>query len=202
MAPGMALGVALAVVGMVMPGYTGLPMAHAQGTYWTTKDLLADFFQHSERVSFRRVDVDAAARSRIERRLGQALPAGRTQYTFFVAETHGHVDGYALFDEENGQHLPISFAVKLSPSGTVERHEIVAYRESHGDGVRDGRFRAQFVGKSSHDALRTGDDIIAVSGATISSRAMAVGVKRAIVLVEELILHAPQAGAHATASLR
>ena len=49
------------------------------------------------------------------------------------------------------------------------------------------------------DALRTGDDIVAVSGATISSRAMAVGVRRALVLLDELMLRPERAGT-ATAS--
>ena len=67
------------------------------------------------------------------------------------------------------------------------RQEIVVYRESRGDEVRDERFRAQFVGKSAADAIDTDSDIQAVSGATISSRAMAVGVKRAVVLFDELL---------------
>ena len=99
-------------------------------------------------------------------------------------------------DEENGQHLPITFAVKLSPDGVVQRQEIVAYREARGDEVRDARFRNQFVGKSARDPLLPGDDIVAVSGATISSRAMAVGVKRALVLFEELLRPTQAAGAH------
>jgi hypothetical protein len=57
--------------------------------------------------------------------------------------------------------------------------------------VRDPRFRQQFVGKSAADPLRPGEEIVAVSGATISSRAMAVGVRRALILLDELVL-APQ----------
>lgn len=171
--------------------------ARAQATYWSTRDLLADFFKTSEKVGFRKIEIGPAERARIERRIG--APLARTSYTVFVAESRGRVDGYALFDEEPGQHLPISFAVKLSAAGAVERQEITAYRESRGDEVRDARFRAQFVGKTARDALRTGDDVVAVSGATISSRAMAVGVKRALVIVEEMVLK-PQQAASATAT--
>jgi Na+-translocating ferredoxin:NAD+ oxidoreductase RnfG subunit len=180
-APLFVVAVALGVLGVPRP-------AEAQAVYWTTRDLLAEFFKSSQRVSFRKVELDPAERARVEKRLGYPLPQSRTSYTFFVAETQGRVDGYALFDDEVGQHLPISFAVKMSPAGTVERQEIVAYRESHGDEVRDARFRAQFVGKSARDRLRAGDDVVAISGATISSRAMATGVKRALVLLDELVL--------------
>ena len=53
--------------------------------------------------------------------------------------------------------------------------------------MRDERFRRQFVGKSGRDPIAANLDIVAVSGATISSRAMAVGVRRAVVLFEELV---------------
>jgi hypothetical protein len=109
------------------------------------------------------------------------------KYTFFVARSGVHIDGYALIDEEQGEHLPITFAVKISPEGVIERQEIVAYREPRGDEVRDERFRKQFVGKCARDPVAAGLDIVAVSGATISSRAMAVGVKRALVLFDELV---------------
>jgi Na+-translocating ferredoxin:NAD+ oxidoreductase RnfG subunit len=69
----------------------------------------------------------------------------------------------------------------------VQRQEIVIYREARGDEVRDEHFRRQFVGKSARDACEVEQDIVAVSGATISSRAMAVGVKRALVLFDELV---------------
>ena len=171
--------------------------AHAQTVYWTTRDLLSDFFKHSDKVSFKKVAVDGERLHLIEQRLGYAL--SRTSFTFFVATTGDHLDGYALFDEELGQHLPISFAVKMSPAGVLERQEIVAYREARGDEVRDARFRAQFAGKTARDALRPGDDIVVISGATISSRAMAIGVRRALVLLDELII-APRQAASATAS--
>ncbi|MSP61043.1 MAG: FMN-binding protein [Myxococcales bacterium] len=186
---------------LVTTALAGSSPARAE-VFWTTRDLLADpsFFHRSEKVSFQQVDLDldpdGGQRRRIESRLGYKL--ARSRYTIFVATTGGRVDGYAVFDDELGQHLPISFAVKISPAGTVERQEIVAYREARGDEVRDERFRRQFVGKSSRDAVRAGEDVVVVSGATISSRAMAVGVKRALVLVEEVMLK-PRLAISATA---
>jgi hypothetical protein len=159
--------------------------ARAQAVYFSTRDLLADFFQKSETVGYQIVSLGAPERERLEKKLGYALP--KSKYTFFVARSGSRVDGYALIDEERGEHLPITFAVKLSPEGVVERQEIVAYREPRGDEVRDERFRKQFVGKSARDPIAAGLDIVAVSGATISSRAMAVGVKRALVLFDELV---------------
>lgn len=172
--------------------------ARAQAVYWNQRELLGEFFRTSEQVTFRQFDLAALpeARAHITQQLGYT-PA-RTRYTVYVATTAGRVDGYAIFDDELGQHLPISFAVKLSPSGTVARQEVVAYREARGDEIRDGRFRAQFVGKGPRDTVRAGDDIVAISGATISSRAMAAGVKRALVLLDVLVL-GPERQASASA---
>jgi electron transport complex protein RnfG len=160
--------------------------AHAETTYYTPRALLADFFPKSERVTFRTFELDSSLKVRLAQRLGYA-PA-KDRYTVFVATTHGHVDGYAVIDDEPGLHQPITFATRLSPRGAVERLEIMVYREPRGDEVRDARFRRQFEGKTAQDPLRVNHDIDAVSGATVSSASMASGVRRAAILVEELAL--------------
>jgi hypothetical protein len=183
----------------------GATVARADGVYFSTRDLLTDFFRASQAVGYKKLALGPAERGRLQQRLGYT-PA-RSTYTFFVAtsarpnDKTDKIDGYAIIDEETGEHLPITFAVKLSPSCVVERQEVVAYREPRGDEVRDERFRQQFVGKSARDAITANLDIVAISGATISSRAMAVGVKRAVGLCEELLRPVPvlaaQGGSHA-----
>jgi electron transport complex protein RnfG len=153
--------------------------------FWTPQALLSEHFRSSERVSYVRVHLDAAQRKRVEARLGRALP--KDEYTFFVASSHGQPDGYALFDEQVGQHEPISFATFFDADGRIQRVEVVAYREPFGDGIRAERFRQQFVGRSARSQFRAGSDIDAISGATISSRSMCVGVERAAALFQEAI---------------
>ena len=153
--------------------------------FWTPQALLSAHFRSSERVGYVRVHLDAGQRKRVETRLGRALP--KAEYTFFVASSHGHTDGYALFDEQIGQHEPITFATFFDAEGRIESVEVVAYREPYGDGIRAERFRRQFVGRSAQSQFRPGSDIDAISGATISSRSMCVGVERAAALFEEAI---------------
>ncbi len=189
------INLALAAVTLVSSLFAGV--ARADQVYFSPRDLLADFFRSSQSVTSKRLQLTDGDKSRLAHRLGYTLP--KPSYTFYVATSSGHVDGYAFIDDEKGEHLPITFAVKLSPAGKVLRQEVVVYREARGDEVRDERFRRQFVGKTARDPIAANDDIVVVSGATISSRAMAVGVKRALVLVEELVLK-PQQVASATAS--
>lgn len=160
--------------------------AEAAGTFFTTPQILKEFFPNSQRVSYRKVRLGPTELAAVQGRLGYK-PA-KPEYVVFVATTGERVDGYAIIDEELGQHEQISFAVKLSPTGMVERHEVMVYRESYGQEITDARFRRQFQGKTAKDPVRAGVDIDVVTGATISSRSMAIGVRRALVLLDELIL--------------
>jgi hypothetical protein len=160
--------------------------ARAAGTFFTTPQVLKEFFPKSQRVTYRKVKLGPAELAAVQGRLGYR-PA-KPEYVIFVATTGEHVDGYAIIDDELGQHEQITFAVKLSPAGVVERHEVMVYRESYGEEITDSRFRRQFQGKTAKDPVRAGVDIDVVTGATISSRSMAMGVRRALVLLDELIL--------------
>lgn len=187
------IAILLLVVSFAIPG-----TAAASATYFTTPQVLKAFFPKSERVTYKRLRLGEAERKRLADRLGYA-PA-RPEYVVFVAMTGERIDGYAIIDDERGQHEPITFAVKISPAGVVERQEVMVYREKYGEEITDPRFRAQFEGKSGKDQVRAGQDVDVISGATISSRSMAVGVRRAIAIVDELVI-APAAlsGNHAAA---
>ncbi len=169
--------------------------ARADDVYWTTKSLLKDFFKTSKRVSYVKIDT-AAARQELVTKLGY-VPSKPT-YVIFVARTGTKIDGYAVIDAQQGQHQPITFGVKLSPKGRVQRTEFMVYREGQGDEIKEGRFRSQFTNKGEGDSLKVGDDIMAISGATISSRSMSMGVRRAVALVG-VVLAKQTAGAQASA---
>ncbi len=159
--------------------------AEANTTYFTKKQILREFFPDSAKVSFQKYTPSKKQRASLQRRLGYAL--SKTSYYLFVATSqHGEVDGYAFIDDQMGQHKPITFAVKLSPVGVVLREEVLVYRETHGDEIHSRRFGKQFEGKTIDDPLRPGKDIDTISGATISSRAITIGVRRALVLFEAI----------------
>jgi hypothetical protein len=167
--------------------FVGLSLpARAAGNFFTTPQILKEFFPKSQRVTYRKVKLGPAELAAVQGRLGYK-PA-KPEYVIFVATTGEQVDGYAVIDDELGQHEQITFAVKLSPAGVIERQEVMVYREAYGEEITDSRFRRQFQGKTAKDPVRAGVDIDVVTGATISSRSMAIGVRRALVLVDELIL--------------
>jgi hypothetical protein len=86
--------------------------------------------------------------------------------------------GLFVVDRVIGKHLYIDYAVALDPAGRVSRVEILEYRESYGGEVRGPSWLGQFVGKSNGSALKVGNDIRNISGATLSSLHVTEGVKR------------------------
>ncbi|KXU32307.1 FMN-binding protein [Sphingobium sp. 22B] len=86
--------------------------------------------------------------------------------------------GWLIVDQVVGKHEFITFAVALDASGAVRSVEIMDYRESYGDQVRNPKWRAQFVGKRNGAALQLDKDIKNISGATLSCRHVTDGVKR------------------------
>jgi Na+-translocating ferredoxin:NAD+ oxidoreductase subunit G len=145
-------------------------------TYWTVPGVMKSFFTSSKRVTYKRITLPDPAASEIAKKIGVA--SLKRDWVVYVGETDGKLDGYAIVDDEKGMHEPIDFAVRFSPKGAVERVEVLVYREAYGDEVRGERFRSQFQGKTANDAITAGKDIDIVSGASISSRSMALGVKR------------------------
>lgn len=158
----------------------GLPAAHAY-VDWTADDLLASFFPAPATIEAVTFAPDPTARAALEATLGYPLP--HPSYTLRVGHQGGAVLGYALLDSQVGQHEPIDFGVLLDADGKVRRVEILVYREAYGDGVRAPAFRRQFEGLGVGAPMRPGKDIRVVSGATISTRSISVGVKRACALV-------------------
>ena len=170
-------GLLLAVLGAALP-------AHATD-YWTNKDLLTDFFRSgkSPRVGPRTVTLSDAEAAAIGKKLGAPVKKTWIVYVAEEAEDKKRL-GYALLDQEIGLHEPIDFGVRFGLGGAVERVEVRAYREAYGDEVRQERFRKQFVGKTAGDPIVAGKDVDIISGATYSSRAMALGVKRGALVLE------------------
>jgi len=86
--------------------------------------------------------------------------------------------GWLYVDQVIGKHELITYALALDAAGVVRGIEILDYWETYGGQVRDPKWRAQFVGKRMGSPLKLDVDILNLSGATLSSRNITVGVRR------------------------
>lgn len=176
-----ALAGRLALLGGVLAIGVLAPVERAAAYVYYTHDALVEAFFGAATVESVTWAPSPAQRAEAEAELGYALPE-RT-WEILVGREGGVATSWAILDAQRGQHEPIDFAVQVGADGTVGRVEILVYREPYGDGVRAPAFRKQFVGLGPASPMRVGKEIQIVSGSTISTRALAIGVRRAAVLL-------------------
>nr|WP_315022482.1 FMN-binding protein [uncultured Aminipila sp.] len=110
---------------------------------------------------------------------------GKTDW--YAAEKGGEIIAYVVPAESKGYGGAIKMLVAVSKEGTVVDYSITSANETPGLGTNAAEedFRSEFWGKTS-DALIVVKDptntknIQAMTGATISSRAVTKGVKEAV----------------------
>jgi Na+-translocating ferredoxin:NAD+ oxidoreductase RnfG subunit len=95
--------------------------------------------------------------------------------------------GWLIVDQVIGKTDAITFAVAIDLAGSVTSLEILEYREAHGSEVRLPAWRRQFIGKQAKDPVSLGADIRNISGATLSCRHVAEGVRRALRLYDRIL---------------
>lgn len=127
--------------------------------------------------------LTGAQRRRLEQSSGLHFP--ESSYTFLVAARQHKLVGYGLVIDEIGKSEPITFMVGMGVDGKVIDVAFMVFRETRGAEVKEKRFLRQFHGKRIGDPVQIDRDIINYSGATLSSKALARGVKRALLLFEE-----------------
>jgi len=90
--------------------------------------------------------------------------------------------GKAVSVSPRGYSGPINMMVGVDRSGTVIGIKILNQTETPGLGanVVKTKFLNQFIGKTAKDQIEPKKDIDAITGATISSRAVCKGVKDAL----------------------
>ena len=85
-----------------------------------------------------------------------------------------------IIDRVLGKHEFITYAVALTPDGTVKSVEIMEYRETYGYQIRESQWRQKFIGKTLANPVKLDKDISNISGATISCLHVTDGVRRVL----------------------
>lgn len=106
---------------------------------------------------------------------------------FYLAQKGGTPVGYCVETCPNGFGGKMSVLVGLDLQGAVVGVKLVDHSETAGVGTRteDPAFLSQYVGRSGEIAIGGADGIDAVSGATISSKAVTAGVNAALAAVSQ-----------------
>jgi thiamine biosynthesis lipoprotein len=155
-------------------------------TYLTESQALSAIL--GENVIVRREDrtLEPSLRAKLEHDTKVKFP--EAAYTFFLPGPPNQPQKFAIVMNEIGKSEPITFMVGINDQGKVTEVVIMVFRENRGWEVKEKRFLNQFKGKTVRSPIRVEEDIINYTGATLSSKAVARGVKRALALVNALYL--------------
>ena len=92
----------------------------------------------------------------------------------------GSLLGFVQVRNVKGKDQPITFLVAIDSADALKDIDVLVYREPYGGEVAYGPWRKQFRGKTTGAPLVVGKDIRNISGATISSHSVTLGVRQTL----------------------
>jgi hypothetical protein len=163
--------------------------------FYARDEMLALAFPDADRVEPRDFLLTPEQRAEIESRARDRLDSNLL--SIYVGYRADEIIGYALVDTHVVRTLPETFLVVLAPDGSVSATHVLAFYEPL-EYLPSQRWFAQFPGRRLTPHLRVGDEIAAIAGSTLSSRAVTGGIRRALaacgVLIAECDSSSPENG--------
>lgn len=154
------------------------------GAFYTRDEALEIAFPDADRVEARDLFLTPEQRSDLEHRAKARLESNLL--TVYVGHRAGEVVGYAILDTHIVRTLPETFLVVIDPQGRVAATHVLAFYEPL-EYLPGARWLAQFEGRRLDDETQVGRGIAAITGSTLTSRAVTGGVRRALAIFEVLL---------------
>ena len=115
------------------------------------------------------------------------LPADFSENHLFQINQVNGLLGYAYVSKAQSKTDEFDYLVLFDTNFIILKSKVLIYREDYGNEIGSKRWLKQFIGKSQNDELKYGDNIAAISGATISVRSMTKAVNDVLASIK--ILH-------------
>lgn len=123
--------------------------------------------------------------ARVGELAGAEHDAKQEMVTYYVAHRGGSPVGVAYFDVHRVRTLPEVLMIAVDPEGRVARIEVLKFSEPP-DYLAPEGWLDQFDERKLDDRLSLKGDIVNMTGATLTSRAVTSAVRRALALQEVL----------------
>lgn len=161
-------------------------VANAAGAevFASKREALEQAFPVADSIEQRTLVLDDERARAIEKRSHGELESRLA--TIHTAARDGQVIGHAIIDVHTVRTFPEAFMVVLSPDGEVVGTRILAFYEPP-EYMPSKRWLAQFDERRLEPSLSLGGDIHGIAGATLSSRAVTTGVRRALAIYEAFV---------------
>jgi len=117
----------------------------------------------------------------------KTLPTSFSAKSLYKIKTEDDFLGYAYVSKAASKTDEFDYLVLLDTDLIIIKSKVLIYREDYGGEIGSKRWLKQFIGKTTTDELKYGDNIAAISGATISVRSMTNAVNTLLKAIK--ILH-------------
>jgi len=118
--------------------------------------------------------------------VANTLPSKFGNDNFFIINNSETQLGYAYISKAPSKTDQFDYLILLDNNLTIVKATVLMYREEYGGEIGSKRWLKQFIGKTQNDELKYGENIIAISGATISVRSMTSAVNDLLVSLKIL----------------
>jgi hypothetical protein len=98
----------------------------------------------------------------------------------FKISKNENLIGYAYLSQAKSKHDVYDFVVLYDKDLEIKKSKILIYRENYGRQVGSQRWLRQFIGMKPGETFNYGEDISAVSGATITATSMTKAVQNSL----------------------
>ncbi|MBT8264958.1 MAG: FMN-binding protein [Bacteroidia bacterium] len=108
------------------------------------------------------------------------LPAEFGERNFFQIKTGEHNIGYAYIGVAPSKTDRFDYMLLFDTELNILKSKVLIYREDHGGEIGSKRWLKQFNGKGFKDTMIVHENIMAISGATISVNSMTNAVNKVL----------------------
>lgn len=114
------------------------------------------------------------------------LPANFSQNHLFQIDQDNTLLGYAYVSKAPSKTDEFDYLILFDSDFVILKSKVLIYREDYGNEIGSKRWLKQFIGKSHKDELKYGDNVAAISGATISVRSMTTAINDVLASIKIL----------------
>jgi len=108
----------------------------------------------------------------IDGEVAKTLPSSFGEDNLFEIKNAEQLIGYAYISKAPSKTAQFDYLILLDNNLTILKAKVLMYREDYGGEIGSKRWLKQFIGKNQNDELKYQENIVAISGATISVRSM------------------------------
>ncbi|MFQ5640594.1 MAG: FMN-binding protein [bacterium] len=151
----------------------------------TQKEALTEAFSDSARITRKVLFLTDEQIDKIQKRAQTKIESKIV--TYYVGSKADTIKGYAFFETNIVRTKPETFMLVVNPDATIRYVEILAFYEPL-DYFPTRNWLALFKNKMLNDELRPRQAIHAITGATLTVRAMTRGVRKLLAIFEVAVL--------------